>query len=89
MNGPIEINEPTRVDAYAVQDGLPDGPVSSFQYDILTQTSVAEARSKAKGEHVWTKALLPISKAEKPTFKMTRPVSCSMTTLLTPVLATG
>ncbi|MGV2787269.1 hypothetical protein GNF98_16500, partial [Clostridium perfringens] len=31
VNGPITINEPTRVDAYAVQDGLPDGPVSSFQ----------------------------------------------------------
>lgn len=58
VNGPIEINEPTRVDAYAVQDGLPDGPVSSFQYDILTQTSVAEARSKAKGEHVWTEGII-------------------------------
>lgn len=58
VNGPITLNEPTRVDAYAVQDGLPDGPVSSFQYDILTQTSVAEARSKAKGEHVWTEGII-------------------------------
>ncbi|WP_433938071.1 5'-nucleotidase C-terminal domain-containing protein [Paenibacillus lautus] len=58
VNGPIILNEPTRVDAYAAQDGQPDGPVSSFQYDILTQTSVAEARSKAKGEHVWTEGII-------------------------------
>lgn len=58
VNGPIILNEPTRVDAYAVQDGQPDGPVSSFQYDILRQTSVADARSKAKGEHVWTEGII-------------------------------
>ncbi|MCM3260929.1 5'-nucleotidase C-terminal domain-containing protein [Paenibacillus lautus] len=58
VNGPIILKEPTRVDAYAAQDGQPDGPVSSFQYDILTQTSVAEARSKAKGEHVWTEGII-------------------------------
>ncbi|MCI1773900.1 MAG: 5'-nucleotidase C-terminal domain-containing protein [Paenibacillus lautus] len=58
VTGPIILNEPTRVDAYAAQDGQPDGPVSSFQYDILTQTSVADARSKAKGEHVWTEGII-------------------------------
>lgn len=58
INGPITLSEPTRVDAYAAQDGQPDGPVSSFQYDILTQTSVAEARSKAKSEHVWTEGII-------------------------------
>lgn len=58
VNGPIVINEPTRVDAYAAQNGQPDGPVSSFQYDILTQTSVADARGKAKGEHVWTEGII-------------------------------
>lgn len=30
VTGPIILNEPTRVDAYAAQDGQPDGPVSSF-----------------------------------------------------------
>ncbi|WP_456288954.1 5'-nucleotidase C-terminal domain-containing protein [Paenibacillus sp. AK002] len=58
VNGPIILNEPTRVDAYAAQDGQPDGPVSSFQYDILRQSSVADARSKAKGEHVWTEGII-------------------------------
>lgn len=58
VNGPIILNEPTRVDAYAAQDGQPDGPVSSFQYDILTQTSVADARGKTKGEHVWTEGII-------------------------------
>lgn len=58
VNGPVILNEPTRVEAYAAQDGQPDGPVSSFQYDILTQTSVADARSKAKGEHVWTEGVI-------------------------------
>lgn len=58
VNGPIILNEPTRVDAYAAQDGQPDGTVSSFQYDILRQTSVADARSKAKGEHVWTEGII-------------------------------
>ncbi|MFB4331308.1 5'-nucleotidase C-terminal domain-containing protein [Paenibacillus sp. CR_12] len=58
VNGPIILNEPTRVHAYAAQDGQPDGPVSTFQYDILTETSVADARSKAKGEHVWTEGII-------------------------------
>ncbi|MHA2855711.1 5'-nucleotidase C-terminal domain-containing protein [Paenibacillus lautus] len=58
VTGPIILNEPTRVDAYAAQDGQPDGPVSSFQYDILRQTSVADARSKTKGEHVWTEGII-------------------------------
>lgn len=58
VNDPIILNEPTRVDAYAAQDGQPDGPVSSFQYDILQQTSVADARSKATGEHVWTEGII-------------------------------
>lgn len=58
INNPIVINEPTRVDAYAAQDGQPDGPVTSFQYDVLTQKSVTEARSKAKGEHVWTEGII-------------------------------
>ncbi|MFF3921603.1 5'-nucleotidase C-terminal domain-containing protein [Paenibacillus lactis] len=58
VNGPIVINEPARIDAFAAMEGVPDGPVTSFQYDILKQTSVAEARIKSKGEHVWTEGII-------------------------------
>lgn len=58
VNGPIVLDEPMRVDAYAAMDGVADGPTTSFNYDILAKTSVAEARVKAKGEHVWTEGII-------------------------------
>lgn len=58
VNGPISLNEPTRIDAYAAQEGFSEGPITSFQYDILKQTSVAEARGKAKADNVWTEGVI-------------------------------
>ncbi|MCM3702164.1 5'-nucleotidase C-terminal domain-containing protein [Paenibacillus macerans] len=58
VNGPLVINVPTRVDAYAAMDGVPDGPVTSFEYEVLTKTPVAEARGKAKGDNVWTEGII-------------------------------
>ncbi|KKO50758.1 5'-nucleotidase C-terminal domain-containing protein [Paenibacillus sp. DMB20] len=58
VKGPIALKEPTQIHAYAVQDGSPDGPVTSFKYDILTPTSVAEARGKAKADNVWTEGII-------------------------------
>ncbi|WP_229520773.1 5'-nucleotidase C-terminal domain-containing protein [Paenibacillus sp. GM2] len=58
VNGPIVLDKPMRIEAYAAMDGVADGPIASYEYDILTETSVAEARLKAKGEHVWTSGII-------------------------------
>lgn len=57
VNGPIVLNEPIQIDAYASVDGV-NGPTASFQYDILTETSVAEARSKERTENAWTEGII-------------------------------
>lgn len=58
VNDPIILNEPTQINAYAVQEGFADGPVSTFEYDILRPISVADARGKSKGENVWTEGII-------------------------------
>ncbi|WP_211748034.1 5'-nucleotidase C-terminal domain-containing protein [Paenibacillus sp. Marseille-Q4541] len=55
---PLTLNEPIRIDTYAAQEGLADGPKTSFQYDVLNQTTVADARTAAKSDNVWTEGII-------------------------------
>lgn len=58
IDGPIELQEPIRIEAYAAMEGLDNGPTVSFVYDILSPVPVAEARTKERSEHAWTEGII-------------------------------
>ncbi|ASA24020.1 5'-nucleotidase C-terminal domain-containing protein [Paenibacillus donghaensis] len=56
--GAITLSENTEIKAYASEPGLPDSPVSTFDYTIISKTTIAAARTAAKAHNVLTEGIV-------------------------------
>ncbi|WP_051428324.1 chitobiase/beta-hexosaminidase C-terminal domain-containing protein [Bacillus sp. J33] len=56
--GPIKVTEPTAITAYAVKEGLEDSEVSTFEYSILEEKTIAEVRQLTIGSNALTTGIV-------------------------------
>lgn len=56
--GPITLNEAMTIKARATAPGMADSPESAFVYSILDKSDIAAARTKDKGQNIWTEGVV-------------------------------